>query len=274
MNVVRLRRNFGQTAALKAGFDFARGQIVIAMDGDLQHDPEEIPRFLAKMKEGYDLVSGWRVQRQDAWLTRQLPSRVANRIMAWLSGLDLHDFGTTFKAYRREILPEIQLYGELHRFIPALASWSGARIAEVPIRNLPRKNGKSNYGLGRTTRVLLDLLSVKFLLAYSTRPLQFFGLFGLLGTSTGLAISLFLLYKKVLLHEAIMLQHGPLLLLGIALIVSGIQFLSIGLLGEMLARTYYESQNKSIYAVREVRSCQKESVKPAEPPRSTGTPER
>ena len=175
VNVVRLRRNFGQTAALKAGFDFARGQIVIAMDGDLQHDPEEIPRFLAKMKEGYDLVSGWRVQRQDAWLTRQLPSRVANRIMAWLSGLDLHDFGTTFKAYRREILPEIRLYGELHRFIPALASWSGARIAEVPIKNLPRKNGKSNYGLGRTTRVLLDLLSVKFLLAYSTRPLQFFG---------------------------------------------------------------------------------------------------
>ncbi len=273
VSLVRLRRNFGQTAALKAGFDFARGEIIVSMDGDLQHDPAEIPLFLEKMKEGYDIVSGWRVERQDAWLTRQLPSRVANWIMAKLSGVDLHDFGTTFKAYRREILSEIRLYGELHRFIPALASWSGARIAEVPIKNILRKNGKSNYGLARTTRVLLDLLSVKFLLDYSTKPLQFFGLFGLLGTSLGLLISLFLLFRKVLLDESIMVQHGPLLLLGIALIVSGIQFLSIGLLGEMLARTYYESQNKPIYAVREVKSRRKEPAVPAKPPRPTGTPE-
>ncbi len=274
VNLVRLRRNFGQTAALKAGFDFARGEIIISMDGDLQHDPAEIPLFLDKMKEGYDIASGWRVERHDPWLTRQLPSRVANRVMAWLSGLDLHDFGTTFKAYRREVLAEIQLYGELHRFIPALASWSGARIAEVPIKNVPRQNGKSNYGLGRTTRVLLDLLSVKFLLDYSTKPLQFFGLFGLLGMSAGLGISLVLLFKKLLLHEAIMVQHGPLLLLGIALIVSGIQFLSMGLLGEMLARTYYESQNKRIYSVREVKSWRGELVNPAEPPRSAGAADR
>lgn len=274
VNLVRLRRNFGQTAALKAGFDFARGEIIVSMDGDLQHDPEEIPLFLEKMKQGYDIASGWRADRRDAWLTRRLPSSVANWIMAKLSRVDLHDFGTTFKAYRREILAEIQLYGELHRFIPALASWSGARIAEVPIKNILRKNGKSNYGLSRTVRVLLDLLSVKFLLDYSTKPLQFFGLFGLLGTGAGLAISLFLLFQKAVLHEAIMVQHGPLLLLGIALIVSGIQFLSMGLLGEMLARTYYESQKKPIYTLREVKSRRKALADRAEPPRSTGFPER
>jgi glycosyltransferase involved in cell wall biosynthesis len=267
VNLVRLRRNFGQTAALKAGFDFARGEIIVSLDGDLQHDPEEIPLFLEKIREGYDIVSGWRVERQDAWLTRQLPSHVANWCMAKLSGMDLHDFGTTFKAYRREILSEIHLYGDLHRFIPALASWSGARVAEVPIKNILRKSGKSNYDLRRTTRVLLDLLSVKFLLEYSTKPLQFFGLFGLLGMTMGLAISLILFFQKVAYREDIMVQHGPLLLLGIALIVSGIQFLSIGLLGEMVARTYFETQNKPIYAVREVKSRRKEQGDPAEPSR-------
>ena len=169
VNIVQLRRNFGQAPALKAGFDFARGDIIISMDGDLQHDPEEIPRFLEKIEEGYDLVSGWRVTRTDHWLMRQLPSRVANKMMAKLSGVDLHDFGTTFKAYRREVLSEIHLYGELHRFIPALASWAGASVAEVPISNNARKNGASNYGISRTVRVLLDLLSVKFLLDYSTK---------------------------------------------------------------------------------------------------------
>ena len=194
VNIVRLRRNFGQTAALKAGFDFARGEVIISMDGDLQHDPAEIPRFVEKMEEGYDLVSGWRYQRKDAWLTRQIPSRIANWMMAKLSGIELHDFGTTFKAYRREIIQEIQLYGELHRFIPALASSSGAKIAEVPIENLHRKNGKSNYGIGRTIRVFLDLLIVKFLLDYSTKPLQLFGSWGLLSTSAGALAALFLLF--------------------------------------------------------------------------------
>ena len=178
VNVVRLRRNFGQTPALKAGFDFARGEVVISMDGDLQHDPEEIPRFLEKIEEGYDLVSGWRAQRKDHWLMRQVPSRIANWLMAKLSGIELHDFGTTFKAYRREILQEIQLYGEFHRFIPALASSTGARIAEVPISNPERKNGKSNYGIGRSVRVFFDLIMIKFLLDYSTTAAAIFWLAG------------------------------------------------------------------------------------------------
>lgn len=263
VNVLRLRRNFGQTAALKAGFDHARGEIIISMDGDLQNDPDEIPRFLEKMKEGYDIVSGWRVHRAEAWLTRRLPSQIANRLMAWLSGVPLHDFGNTYKAYRREVLAEIRLYGELHRFIPALASWGGARIVELPIKHAARINGKSKYGLGRTIRVILDLMSVKFLLDYSTRPMQFFGIAGLLATGAGLAICTVLLVLKVLYHTALMVSHGPLLLLGIALILSGIQFLSLGLLGELLSRTYYESQQKPIYALREVKSRRAETSKAA-----------
>jgi len=249
--VVRLRRNFGQTSALKAGFDHSRGEIIISMDGDLQHDPAEIPRFIEKMQEGFDIASGWRVERTDAWLTRQLPSRIANRIMAKLSRVDLHDFGTTFKAYRREVLAEIQLYGELHRFIPALASWSGASVAEVPITNIRRKNGKSNYGISRTIRVFLDLLSVKFLLDYSTRPLQLFGLPGLACLVTGGSICLWLVIQKLVTNADVIAIHGPLLLMGTALVIGGIQFIAIGLIGELLARTYYESQNKPVYTVRE-----------------------
>src|ERR1700740_723174 len=213
VNLIRLRRNFGQTAALKAGFDFARGAVIISMDGDLQHAPEEIPRFLEKIEEGFDLVSGWRYARRDHWLMRQIPSRTANWMMAKLSGVELHDFGTTFKAYRREILAEIQLYGELHRFIPALAASVGARITEVPITDLDRKSGKSNYGIGRTIRVFFDLMIVKFLLDYSTRPLQFFGLLGVGGASTGMLIAVFLGYEKFVRGVDVMTQHGPLLLL-------------------------------------------------------------
>ena len=274
VNVVRLRRNFGQTAALKAGFDFARGEVIISMDGDLQHDPEEIPRFVEKLEEGYDLVSGWRHQRKDAWLTRQLPSRIANWMMAKLSGIELHDFGTTFKAYRREIIQEIQLYGELHRFIPALASSSGAKIAEVPIQNLYRKNGRSNYGIGRTIRVFLDLMIVKFLLDYSTRPLQFFGLLGMAGASAGLAIAAYLGIDKLLHHTDTIAEHGPLMLLAVVLFLSGVQLLSLGLLGEITSRTYYESQNKSIYALREVKSHRKETGDSAESSRASGSSER
>lgn len=274
VNVVRLRRNFGQTAALKAGFDFARGEVVISMDGDLQHNPEEIPRFLEKIEEGYDLVSGWRHRRRDHWLMRQLPSRTANWMMAKLSGIELHDFGTTFKAYRREIIQEIQLYGELHRFIPALASSTGAKIAEVPIENLERKNGKSNYGIGRTIRVFLDLMIVKFLLDYSTRPLQFFGLFGIGGVGLGSLLGCFLVYEKFYQHKAIMTEHGPLMLLAVALFISGAQFISMGLLGEILARTYYESQNKPIYALREVKSHRKEMGDSTESTRPSGNPDR
>ncbi len=274
VNLIRLRRNFGQTPALKAGFDFARGEVIISMDGDLQHDPEEIPKFLEKIEEGYDLVSGWRYARRDHWLMRQIPSRTANWLMAKLSGVDLHDFGTTFKAYRREILQEIQLYGELHRFIPALASTTGARIVEVPIENLQRKAGRSNYGIGRTIRVFLDLVMVKFLLDYSTRPLQFFGLLGLAGTGTGLLLGAYVLFKKLYYHMSVMAEHGPLLLLSIALLVSGIQFVSMGLLGEIMARTYYESQNKPIYALREVKSHRKEMGDSAEQTRPSGPNER
>ncbi len=266
--VVRLRRNFGQTAALKAGFDHAHGDIIISMDGDLQHDPAEIPRFIEKIKEGYDIVSGWRVTRKDAWLTRQFPSRVANRLMAKLSRVDLHDFGTTFKAYRREILDEINLYGELHRFIPALASWHGASIAEVPVTNIPRQSGKSNYGISRTIRVLLDLIGVKFLLDYSTRPLQLFGLPGLIGLLAGGVIEAWVLAHKILFHESLMLTHGPLMLLGIALLVAGIQFFAIGLVGELVTRTYYESQNKPVYSVREIVG-RRDAARP-EPPRTAG----
>jgi glycosyltransferase involved in cell wall biosynthesis len=272
VHLLRLRRHFGQTAGLAAGFDFARGEIVISMDGDLQHDPEEIPRFLEKIEKGYDLVSGWRHARRDPWLMRQIPSRVANWMMAKLSGVELHDFGTTFKAYRREIIQEIQLYGELHRFIPALAGSSGARIAEIPIANLECKTGKSDYGIGRTIRVFLDLITVKFLLDYSTRPLQFFGLIGMAGTGLGFIVAAFLSYEKFRHHVPIMTEHGPLMLLAVALFVSGIQFISMGMLGEILARTYYESQDKSIYTLREVKRRRQELSGLAEPSRSPSNP--
>jgi glycosyltransferase involved in cell wall biosynthesis len=274
VNLVRLRRNFGQTAALKAGFDFARGAVIISMDGDLQHDPEEIPRFLEKIEEGYDLVSGWRYARHDHWLMRQIPSRVANWMMAKLSGIDLHDFGTTFKAYRHEIIQEIQLYGELHRFIPALASSTGARITEVPISNLERKSGTSNYGIGRTLRVFFDLIIVKFLLDYSTRPLQFFGLLGMGGVGLGVLIAGYLAVEKFAHNVSVMIQHGPLLLMAVALFISGVQFISMGLLGEISARTYYESQNKPIYALREVKSHRKEMGDSTEQTRPSGNSER
>jgi|YelNatPaOPRAMG01_1025707.scaffolds.fasta_scaffold34479_3 glycosyltransferase involved in cell wall biosynthesis len=249
---VRLRRNFGQTTALQAGFDYAEGDVIISLDGDLQHDPAEIPLFIAKINQGYDIVSGWRVKRQDTWLTRRLPSRIANWTMAKLSGVDIHDFGTTFKAYRREILQRMRLYGEHHRFIPALASSFGARIAEIPIKNIPRASGKSNYGLSRTIRVMLDLISIKFLLEYSTRPMQFFGLFGFASVGLGSLIGLFLVFKKLFLHQSVMLQHGPLLFLAALLILSGIQLLSVGLVGEMVTRTYFESQQKATYTVQEI----------------------
>ena len=252
--LIRLRKNFGQTAALKAGFDFARGEVIISMDGDLQHDPAEIPAFIAKLEEGYDIVSGWRYERQDNWLMRRVPSRIANWLLARLSGLDLHDFGTTFKAYRAEAIKDLPLYGDSHRFIPALASWSGATIAEIPIKNINRQAGKSNYGIGRTLTVFLDLISLKFLLDYSTKPLQLFGSWGLLSSGLGIAAGFFLLYEKLFQHVHIMQEHGPMLFAAVLLIVCGVQLISLGLIGEMLSRTYYESQRKPTYAVREVKA--------------------
>src|SRR6204780_2378257 len=248
--VVKLRRNFGQTSALAAGFDHSQGDYILAMDGDLQHDPSEIPEFVAKLEEGYDVVSGWRKARIDNFVMRRIPSRAANWLMAKLSGVDIHDFGTTFKAYRREVIHNVPLYGEMHRFIPALASWYGASICEVPIRNVNRERGKSHYGLGRTFRVFFDLMTIRFLLKYMSRPLHFFGGFGVLGIISGSIISMILLGLKLLNpHQNLMDQHGPLFVVGAVLIVAGIQLLAIGLLGELQVRHYHTMQNRTPYTV-------------------------
>jgi glycosyltransferase involved in cell wall biosynthesis len=249
VRVVTLRRNFGQTPALKAGFDTARGEVIIAMDGDLQHDPTEIPSFIEKLDEGFDIVSGWRYERKDTWLTRRLPSRMANWAMAKLSGVPLHDFGTTFKAYRREVIQNLPLYGELHRFIPALAAWSGARITEIPVTNPPRQYGKSNYGISRTFRVFLDLLSTKFWLDYSTKPMYFFGFFGLVTTGAGIVTGSMLLFQKVFAH-AVLASNSSLTFATIALLLAGVQIMCLGLVSEIVSRTYYESQKKPIYVTR------------------------
>ena len=259
LKVIRLRRNFGQTAALSAGFHEAAGEIVIAMDGDLQHDPEDIPALLAKIDEGFDIASGWRKERVDNPLTRKIPSRIANWMMAKASGIKLRDFGTTFKAYRAEVLKDVHLYGELHRFIPALASFYGARVAEVPIRNTPRASGDSHYGISRTFRVLFDILTIKFLLNYFTRPMHFFGSLGLLGTGTGGMILSFLLVKKILGYEIVM-EHGPLMLAGGLLLLGGGIMFSTGLMGEVMIRTYFESQGRRIYAVREILTQKRKGV--------------
>ncbi|MBI4890884.1 MAG: glycosyltransferase family 2 protein [Acidobacteria bacterium] len=255
LRVVRLRRNFGQTAALSAGFDESKGDVIVAMDGDLQHDPADLPALLAKIDEGYDISSGWRKQRNDNMVMRKIPSRIANWLMAQVSGIELHDFGTTYKAYRAEIIKDINLYGELHRFIPALASFYGAKIAEVPIQNPPRTGGASHYGIGRTFNVMFDIITIRFLLKYLTRPMHFFGRIGLASFSAGGLILAFLLVKKILGHEIIM-AHGPLLFTGGLLLLIGLMMFTTGLLGEMMMRTYFESQGRRIYAVREVRGKQ------------------
>lgn len=260
LKVIRLRRNFGQTAALAAGFDEAQGHVIISLDGDLQHAPEDIPALLEKIDEGYDIASGWRKQRLDNAVTRKIPSRIANWLMAKASNVDLRDFGTTFKAYRAEVLKDINLYGELHRFIPALASFYGARIAEVPIRNLPRASGGSHYGLGRTFRVMFDIFTIWFLLKYFTRPMHFFGKWGLLSAGSGGLLLAGLAIKKLWTGGDIMIQHGPLILVGALALVTGVIFFCTGLLGEVLTRTYFESQGRRIYAVREVRTRREEKA--------------
>jgi glycosyltransferase involved in cell wall biosynthesis len=258
LKVVRLRRNFGQTAALSAGFHEAIGEVVVSMDGDLQHAPEDIPALLEKIREGYDIASGWRKNRVDNPFTRKLPSRIANWMMARLSGMDLHDFGTTFKAYRAEVLKDINLYGELHRFIPALASFYGARVAEVPIQNVPRASGGSHYGLGRTLHVLFDILTIKFLLSYFTRPMHFFGKAGLASLTLGGGVLGWLMFYKLTTGHDIVIEHGPLMMAGALLLLAGVMLFSTGLLGEIVMRTYFESQGRRIYAVREIR-CRREA---------------
>jgi glycosyltransferase involved in cell wall biosynthesis len=253
LRIMRFRRNFGQTAAFAAGFHHARGAVVITMDADLQNDPVDIPKLLAKIDEGYDVVSGWRQERWKegvlAFVTRRIPSAAANWLISRVTGVYLHDYGCALKAYRSEVINEIRLYGDLHRFIPAIASYIGVRIAEVPVSYRPRKYGQSKYGIGRTVRVLLDLLTVRFLLSYSTRPIHIFGLLGLLSVLLGVGIGIYLTVIKFLYQAA--LAERPLLLFAILLVMVGVQLVTMGLLGEMVVRTYYESQNKQIYAVRE-----------------------
>ena len=244
-----LARNYGQTAALAAGFDAASGGVIVAMDGDLQHAPEEIPKLLAKLAEGYDIVSGWREQRVDSLWTRRVPSTIANWLMAKLSGVSLHDFGTTFKAYRAPVIKRIRLHGDLHRFIPALASWGGARIAEVPIANIPRPQNQSHYGLSRTWRVAADLITVRFLLRYVTRPLHFFGPLGFISVAAGGTGGAWILATKLVTGAPVFLEHGPLLLLSAVLIQTGIVLIGLGLLAELLTRIYMDGRHRRIYTV-------------------------
>ncbi len=248
-HIIRLRRNFGQTAAFSAGFAAARGAIVVTSDADLQNDPRDIPKLLAKMEEGYDIASGWRVNRKEPFLSRRLPSMVANRMISGATGVTLHDYGCSLKAYRAEVVKNLRLYGELHRFIPALASWMGVRVAEVPVNDRPRRFGSSKYGISRTFRVLLDLITVRFLLSYATRPLHVFGGTGLAAAGMGSVIGLYLTFVKLVLGQSI--GTRPLLLLAVLLVLLGVQMVSMGLLAEMVMRAYHEAQDKPIYVIRE-----------------------
>jgi glycosyltransferase involved in cell wall biosynthesis len=252
--VVDLRRNFGQTAALQAGLDHARGRIIVTMDGDLQHDPSEIPLFLEKIDQGFDIASGWRRRRTDNWISRKLPSRIANMLLAKLSGVPLRDFGTTFKAYRRDVLEGVRLYGDMHRFIPAVCARMGAKVCEVPIKNIPRKSGKSNYGIGRTFRVMLDLITLRFLTAYLTRPLHFFGKGGLTCILVGGGILAYGLVRKIVQWNTFSLfdQHGPLMAVAFMLVLSGLLFIATGVIGEFLMRIYFESTPAQTYRVKRV----------------------
>jgi glycosyltransferase involved in cell wall biosynthesis len=247
--VIHFTRNFGQTAAMSAGFDYARGDVIITMDGDLQNDPKDIPLLLEKVEEGYDIVSGWRAKRQDKFLLRRLPSKIANWLIGLITGVKLHDSGCSLKAYRSNVIKNLRLYGEMHRFIPALASSRGAKITEVRVNHLRRMRGSSKYGISRTIRVFLDLITIKFLLSFLTRPLQIFGLWGLAFSGAGSLICIYLSIIKLVFKQG--LADRPLLLLGILLLVLGVQFIGFGLIAEMQTRTYYEVQNKPIYVIKD-----------------------
>lgn len=250
IKIICLRKNFGQTAAISAGFDYARGGIIITLDADLQNDPNDFALLVDKIEEGYDIVSGWRVNRKDKFFSRRLPSAIANRLISLITRVRLHDYGCTLKAFRQEITKQIKLYGELHRFIPAIASNIGVSIAEVKVNHRKRRHGKSKYRVWRFPKVILDTLTVKFLLSYSTRPLQIFGVFGLICGIIGGALLLWLAYVRLILMEGI--SGRPLLLLSILLIVIGIQFITLGLLAEIVVRAYHESAEKRIYVIREI----------------------
>jgi glycosyltransferase involved in cell wall biosynthesis len=249
VRVIALRRNYGQTAAMSAGIDAARGRVLIPMDADLQNDPADIKRLLDKLDEGYDVVSGWRKNRQDKMFTRKIPSMLANRLISWIGGVPLHDYGCSLKAYRRDVIVGVRLYGEMHRFIPIYASWAGARVAELPVEHHARTMGKSKYGLSRTLKVVLDMITIKFMASYQTKPIYVFGTAGLLAFIVSILAGLYAVFLK-LFHKADFVQT-PLPILTIVMFAVGVQFILMGLLAEMLVRTYHESQAKAIYAVRE-----------------------
>lgn len=256
--IIRFRRNFGQTAAFAAGFRHARGRLIATSDGDLQNDPRDLPTMIRRIEDGYDIVCGWRKDRHDPWLTRRLPSGVANKVISIATGVKLHDYGCSLKVFRADVVKPIKLYGEMHRFLPAIASEMGVSIDEVVVNHRARRHGRSKYGLSRTFRVILDLITVKFLMSYSTRPLQMFGLIGVPLGLLGFLILAYLSYERLFGYESI--ANRPLLLLGVLLVFTGIQLVTMGLLAELQARTYHESQDKPIYVVREIRES-------AEPPR-------
>ena len=251
LRVIRFRRNFGQTAAFSAGFAYARGRLIVTSDGDLQNDPQDIPEMIAKLESGFDIVCGWRKSRKDAFISRLLPSMAANRLISWATGVRLHDTGCSLKVFRADVVKPLKLYGEMHRFIPAIASEQGVAIAEIAVNHRPRRHGSSKYGISRTIRVALDLLTVKFLLSYSTRPLQIFGLMGLTLGAVGIAISAYLAYLRFFGYQSI--SNRPLLIFGVLFIMTGVQLVTVGLLAELMARTYHESQDKPTYVIREIR---------------------
>lgn len=249
VRVVVFRRNYGQTAAMSAGIDAARGNILIPMDADLQNDPADIKRLLEKIDEGYDVVSGWRKNRQDTLITRKIPSKIANKIISWIGGVPLHDYGCSLKAYRREVIQDVRLYGEMHRFIPIYASWAGARVTEIPVEHHARTMGKSKYGISRTIKVVFDMMTIKFMASYQTKPLYVFGTFGMIAFAISTIAGLWALWKKF--YEGVHFIHQPLPLLCVVMLAISVQFFLMGLMAEMIVRTYHESQAKAIYTVRE-----------------------
>ncbi len=249
VRVISLRRNYGQTAAMSAGIDAARGEILIPMDADLQNDPADIIRLLDKLDEGYDVVSGWRKNRQDKLISRKIPSQIANRVISWIGGVHLHDYGCSLKAYRREVIQDVRLYGEMHRFIPIYASWAGARVTEIPVDHHARTMGKSKYGISRTVKVVFDLITIKFMAEYHTKPLYVFGAFGMIAFAISMIAGVWAIVLKLFYGTSFILT--PLPIITIVMLAISVQFFLMGLLAELLVRTYHESQDKPIYAVRE-----------------------
>lgn len=248
VKVLQLSRNYGQTAAMAAGIDAARGDVLVSLDADLQNDPADIPRLIEKLERGYDVVSGWRQQRKDKWLTRRLPSIIANKLISLISGVKLHDYGCTLKAYRRDVLKTVRLYGEMHRFIPIYASWMGGRVVELPVQHHRRHAGQSKYGLKRTIKVIYDLITIKFMMSYMTKPLYIFGTAGMLAFGVAFLASVGAIYQKLVLGTSFI--RTPLTMLAMIMFVLGIQLFLLGLIAEILVRTYHESQNKPIYIVK------------------------